>query len=492
MKLVIISDLHAGDARLNGYIRGDIADLLLARAALWLNTSIHPDMTVLLGDIVDAGESETGRAWYPRIRKALGRVDGMTMAIPGNHDCGAEEFYRVFERPAEWVDVKDVRLVWFLDEEMPMWNSRRSPADIEKMRRARAGWDGEIVCLQHVPVLPRGASECPYNAINAEEIIQVMKEERIQLSIGGHYHWGVDLIEHQGMYFGAADAICRGEFGFWEVDIDGRQVKVTWRKLKMPLELGLMDLHNHTPIGYCGSHMDIERAVPFAKDCGLATVGFSEHSDQLLLCREKFDAKFCQLHGMAEFPPQESRMEKYYALMEKMQVGWENVGFELECNFDGEVLLARRDAERAGFLLGSVHGIKEMVYGSRNAKKAHKEVLWRTECVLKYGADVLAHPLRSIIEAGLDEPVEIYDDMIRLLKKYGAAAEINCHRHLCSHEFYKKCIEAGVKLTLGSDSHREWQVGLLWPHLEVLAKCGVGMNDLGSVLKDPRERKRMS
>jgi histidinol phosphatase-like PHP family hydrolase len=218
-------------------------------------------------------------------------------------------------------------------------------------------------------------------------------------------------------------------------------------------------------------------------------VGFSEHSDQLLLCREKFDAKYCQLRGMSDFPPSESRMAQYYALMEKMQLAPGNMGFELECNFNGEVLLSREDAAKAGYLIGSVHGIKEMVYGSRDAGKAHQEILWRTECVLKYGADVLAHPLRSIIEAGLDEPVEIYDDIIRLVKKYGAAAEINCHRHQCSHEFYARCIEAGVKLTLGSDSHREWQVGLLWPHLEVLEKCGVGMGDLGRVLTDPRRRK---
>jgi histidinol phosphatase-like PHP family hydrolase len=489
-KIVIITDLHAGDARLNGHIRGDIADLLLARAALWLNTSIHPDVTVLLGDIADDGKSEPGKAWYPNIRKALGRVNGPTMAIPGNHDCPPEEFYGIFERPAEWVDVNDVRIVWFLDEDMPMWNSRRCPADVEKMRRARAGWDGQIVCLQHVPVLPPGMSECPYNAINAEEIIGVMKEEKYLLSVGGHYHLGVEPIEHEGMYFGAADALCRGEFGFWEIDIEGGSVKVTQRKLKMPLEWGLIDLHNHTPIGYCGSHMDIERAVPFAKDCGLAELGFSEHTDQLLLCRDKFEAKYCQLHGLAKFPPEESRMDQYYALMERMQIGRGNTGFELECNFDCEVLLSRQDAERAGYLIGSVHGIKEMTYGGRNVKKAYKEVLWRTEGVLKYGADVVGHPLRGIIEAGMDEPVEIYDGMIRLLRKYGAAAEINCHRHQCSPAFYKKCIEAGVKITLGSDSHREWQVGLLWPHLDVLAKCGVGVGDLDRVLTDPRKRRK--
>jgi histidinol phosphatase-like PHP family hydrolase len=489
VKIAILTDLHAGDVRLNGYIRGDIADLLLARAVLWLNTAIYPDLTVLLGDIVDAGDSETGRAWYPRIRKALGRMNGPTLAIPGNHDCGPEEFFKTFDKPHEWVDVKGVRVVWFLDEEMPMWNSRRSPADIEKMRRARQGWDGEIVCLQHVPVLPRGESECPYNAINAEEIIQTMKEERILLSIGGHYHLGVDLIEREGMYFGAVDALCRGEFGFWEVEIDGKAVTVRKRKLKLPIELGLMDLHNHTPVGYCGSYMDIARAIPFAKDCGLATLGFSEHSDQVLLGREKFDAKYCQLHGLADFPPEESRIHLYYELMERMQVEPRNRGFELECNFDGEVLLSQEDKEKAGFLIGSVHGIKEMVYGQRDRKKALKEILWRTEGVLKYGADVVGHPLRSIIEAGLDEPVEIYDDMIRLIKKYGAAAEINCHRHQCQPEFYKRCIEAGVKISLGSDSHREWQVGLLQPHLEVLAKCGVGLGDLGRVLADPRQRK---
>ncbi len=490
LKIVVIADLHAGDARLNGHIRGDIADLLLSRTALWLSTSIHPDITILLGDIADDGKSQSGKAWYPRIAKALGRVEGRTMIIPGNHDCEANEFYEFFEKPGEWVDVNGVRIVPFIDEEIPLWNSRRSAADIEKMRRARAGFDGEIVCVQHVPVLPPGASECPYNAVNAEEIIDVMRQERILLSIGGHYHWGVDLIERDGMYFGAADAICRGEFGFWEVDIDGKDVKVKKRKLKLPPELELIDLHNHTPLGYCGSHMDIVRAVPLAKDCGLSVLGFSEHTDQLLLRREKFEVQYCHWHSLAEFPPEESRVGQYYELFERMQLGRENLGFELECNFEGEVLLAREDAEKAGFLIGSVHGLKEMRHGGKNVKKAHEELLFRSRSVLEYGADVLGHPLRSIIEAGLDEPVEIYDDVIRLLKKYGAAAEINCHRHQCSWEFYKRCIEAGVKITMGSDSHREWQVGLLWPHLEILEKCGIGLGDLKQVIVDPRKRKK--
>jgi histidinol phosphatase-like PHP family hydrolase/calcineurin-like phosphoesterase family protein len=490
VKIVVIADLHAGDARLNGHIRGDIADLLLARAALWCNTSIHPDITILLGDIADDGKSEEGKAWYPRIRKALGRVQGQTMIIPGNHDCDTQEFYKVFERPGEWVDVKGVRIVPFIDEDITLWNSRRSQSDIGRMKRARAGFDGEIVCVQHVPILPRGASECPYNAVNAEEIIGVMKQERMLLTIGGHYHLGVDLVEQDGIYFGAADAICRGEFGFWEVNIEGKEVTVTKRKLMLPRELELIDLHNHTPLGYCGSHMDIVRAVPFAKDCGLTALGFSEHTDQLLLCHDKFEVGYCHLHGLAEFPPEESRVGQYYELFERMQLGRENLGFELECNFDGEVLLAREDAERASYLIGSVHGLEEMQYGGGDVKKAHQELLRRTECVLKYGADVLAHPFRCAIESGLDEPVEIYDDMIGLLKKYGAAAEINCHRHQSAWEFFKKCIEAGVKISLGSDSHREWQVGLLWPHLEVLEKCGVGAGDLKRVLVDPRRKRR--
>jgi len=488
VKIVVIADLHAGDVRLNGHIRGDIADLLLARAALWLNTSIKPDVTLVVGDLCDDGNSETGRAWYPRLRKALDRIEGLTMAIPGNHDCDADEFYKYFERPGDWLDVKDVRIVPFLDEEMPLWNSRRSPADIERMKRARAGFDGQIVCVQHVPVIPQGASDCPYNAVNAAEIIDVMKEQRMLLSVGGHYHWGVDLLERDGLYYCVADAICRDQFGFMEIDIDGRSVSMKKRKLKMPESLQLIDLHNHTPLGYCGRYMDIERAVPFAKDCGLAAIGFSEHTDQLLLSREKFSVKFCQFHSLAEFPPEESRIAQYYELFEKMALGAENLGFEIECNLNGEPLLAKEDAARASFLIGSAHGVREMEYGGKNPKKAHEEILWRTERVLQFGASVVAHPLRSIIEAGLDEPVEMYDDMVRLLKKYGAAAEINCHRHVCQPEFYKRCIDAGVKITLGSDSHREWQVGMFWPHLDVLEKCGVGPGNLDKVLVDPRKQ----
>jgi histidinol phosphatase-like PHP family hydrolase len=395
----------------------------------------------------------------------------------------------VFGRPAEWLDVKGVRVVPFVDEEMPFFNSRRSAADLERMRRARRDFEGQIVCVQHVPVLPPGASECPYNAVNAGEIIETMREQKMLLSIGGHYHWGVDLIEKDGIYYGAVDALCRDRFGFWEVDIEGRDVRVTKRKLMLPEGSELIDLHNHTPLGYCGSRMDIARAIPLARDCGIAAVGFAEHTDQLLLCRDKFEVGYCHMHSLAEFPREESRIRRYYELFDEMQLGRENMGFELECNYFGEVLLAREDAERASYLIGSVHGLREVEYGARNRRKACEELLWRSECVLKYGADVLAHPFRSLIEAGFEEPTEIYDDMIRLLKEYHAAAEVNCHRHQCRPEFFSKCIDAGLKLTLGSDSHREWQVGFLWPHLEVLERCGIGRSEVPKVLADPRRKR---
>ena len=50
-----------------------------------------------------------------------------------------------------------------------------------------------------------------------------------------------------------------------------------------------------------------------------------------------------------------------------------------------------------------------------------------------------------------------------------------------SPDFCRRCIDAGVKLTFGSDSHNLYQVGEFAPHLDLLRRAGFD-GDLRDVL----------
>ena len=77
-----------------------------------------------------------------------------SVIIPGNHDGDPQAFFSVFGTPQKHLDIAGVRFAAFVDEERPGWNAFRSEHDLRGMKELRAGFDGPIVALQHVPLFP--------------------------------------------------------------------------------------------------------------------------------------------------------------------------------------------------------------------------------------------------------------------------------------------------------------------------------------------------
>jgi histidinol phosphatase-like PHP family hydrolase len=105
-----------------------------------------------------------------------------------------------------------------------------------------------------------------------------------------------------------------------------------------------------------------------------------------------------------------------------------------------------------------------------------------TERLLRHRITVLAHPFRFFRRAGLATPVHLYSGMARLLAEHGVAAEINFHTNQPDPRFIRDCVEQGVRIALGSDSHDIVEVGEFAPHLQVLEQAGVQRCDWDRVL----------
>jgi len=60
--------------------------------------------------------------------------------------------------------------------------------------------------------------------------------------------------------------------------------------------------------------------------------------------------------------------------------------------------------------------------------------------------------------------------VVAVLKRYGIAVEINYHTNEPPAEFFRMCIENGIKLSLGSDAHNLYEVGEFYAHLKFLQK----------------------
>lgn len=236
IRIAVIADVHFDKTETpeNPARRGDVADILLLRAVHRLNRMVRPDVTLVLGDLIDAGGTPAAREYLEHIRRITDLIESPTLFVPGNHDGDPEVFYSIFERPPDTLDIKNVRFVPFADPEEPGYNARRTQRDLERMAAASAGFDGPIVSVQHVPLFPPGSSACPFNYTNAHDVIAAMQRHGIRLAISGHYHAGMDLIHADGMNFAAAPALCETPFRFLEIALDEEEIRIRNHALQMP------------------------------------------------------------------------------------------------------------------------------------------------------------------------------------------------------------------------------------------------------------------
>jgi histidinol phosphatase-like PHP family hydrolase len=483
MKIAAIADFHYNPRGniLSPARRGEIADILFLRAVHRINRFIRPDLTVILGDILDAGNTSEAAAGLERIRATAALLKSPWIAIPGNHDVTHENFYSVFPRPAETTDIKNTRFVTFLDPEEPGFNARRTRPDLARMTQARAGWRGQIIALQHTPLFPPGRDECPYNYINADEIIAAMRRNGILLALGGHYHKGVGLIRDDGVNFLAAPALCEAPFSFLEINVSGDAVSVARHDLCLPETLKLWDTHVHTQFAYCSENMEITKTMRLARDFGLAGLTFTEHSGQLYFDNDTYWNYSFLAGGFDAIKKENDRMDAYLAALAGAGCLLPNTGLEADCSFGGKPFVRPADRRRVGRLLGSVHALASLKNPRPDMQKVCDEFLAMTEGLVRSGIDVLAHPFRLFSRAKMEMPERFYDRVVRLLKENNAAAEINFHTQTTPETFIRRCLAAGVKLALGSDAHNLYEIGELSPHLALLRACGFN-GDLKEIL----------
>lgn len=235
MKLAVLSDLHydATDTSDPTTTCGSERDTLLARAIHRLNHFIKPDLTLLLGDLLDDSEKPGAREQLATLRKITGLIESPSIIIPGNHDGPPDVFFSIFERPKEMVEIKGIRFLPFIDPEEPEYNARRAAEDLTRFAEARIDFGGPIVAVQHVPVFRPGESECPFNHTNAGEILDEMERHGVVLSLSGHFHGGMTLMHPDGVSSIVAPALCAPPFRFLEIEIDGREISVMTHSLNM-------------------------------------------------------------------------------------------------------------------------------------------------------------------------------------------------------------------------------------------------------------------
>jgi hypothetical protein len=237
--IAVLTDLHYGPPGEMAQRRSEIADTLLQQAVYRLNHLICPDVTVVLGDLLDDGTAADAHRRLACLSGILDKLASPRIVIPGNHDGDVASFYRVFDRPAETIDLCGVRFLPFIDRDAPGHNATRSEADIARFVAARCDYAGPVVALQHVSLAPPGYAALPYNYTNAAEIVTAMRQAEVALSLSGHYHTGTNPIRDAMITFINAPSLCEAPFPFLSVTLakeEGSAIRVVrhtladWRR----------------------------------------------------------------------------------------------------------------------------------------------------------------------------------------------------------------------------------------------------------------------
>jgi histidinol phosphatase-like PHP family hydrolase/calcineurin-like phosphoesterase family protein len=477
--IAVLTDLHYGDAGAIGQRRSEIADTLLERAVQRLNRLIRPDVTVVLGDVLDDGAAADATTRLALMRAILDKLASPVIVLPGNHDGDATGFYTAFDRPEEIVDLCGVRFLPFIDREAPGYNAVRSARDIARFQVARADHDGPIVALQHVCLAPPGRVELPYNYTNATEIVEAMERAGVTLSLSGHYHTGAEVVHEGPTTFVNAPSLCEKPFPFLLVTLSGERVSVAHHTLAVPEALGLVDTHAHTELAYCSSNMTVEVAISLAEDFGLGGIRFAEHSGHLYCDAKRYWGGQCMAEGLAGTGTQHERMAEYLDLKQRYERDRSDdrphVSFGLEADVDYHGRLILRDADRAHFdrpIIGAVHRTPSLSTPSGSLETLEGEFMVAVDHLLRHDIDILAHPFRFFRRAGHAPPERLFIPVAERLRRYGVAVELNFHTNTPPLAFVQHCLERGLKFSLASDAHRLYEVGEFADHLHLLTAAG--------------------
>ncbi len=482
-RIAVLSDPHFSPSppQPESARQTDLGLILLRRAVRRINEAIKPDVTVILGDLLNLDTEQSAPDLLQQLKTCLSALQMPWIAIPGNHDGPYSDFINVFGAPPDWVDVADTRFLPFLDEQAPGYNAIRSQPDLDRFARAREGWPGQIVSLQHVPLIPPTINPSSYHLLNISETLAAMHAADVKLALSGHYHTGIDLVSDGRAFYAAASALCEAPFAFLEINLLPQTCSAVKHELTLPSEHGLFDGHTHSHYAYCSENMDVQTSLRLARLFHLGGLAVTEHADHLYVNSQQLRRQEHVLRDTRELAVgPDSRMHDFWINAAQWRADSIRVGLEVPANFLGSAIVIKEDLERCDLVLGAIHHLRELKNENPDARRASEEYLGMLRALLKTGIHVLAHPFRIFrwSKSPIPPPSSLLEATADLLLEYGVAAELNSHKNEPIPAFVEMCLERGVPLALGSDAHEPAEVGYLFPQIDLIQRLGGKLSEL--------------
>ena len=272
-----------------------------------------------------------------------------------------------------------------------------------------------------------------------------------------------------GIMFCHAPSLCKAPYRFSMIEIaDSGKISVEQEQYRLPP--GIADLHVHTPLAYCSENMDCLSALKLAELWGLDGIAFTEHSGHLYFTREQYwnKDKNWYREGL-DCHDRIDRTSEYWRLLAGMESDYCLRGMELDVDSQGRFVAESVVLKNLELKVGAIHALPEV----SSQKIKDKQFFFLLKSMVESGIDILAHPFRVYSWEGVEEkPVALFEPAVDLLRKHRVAVEINFHHNRPDPVFTSMCLDAGVRISFGSDSHNLYEVGFFQPHLRFLRQIG--------------------
>ncbi|MDD3725713.1 MAG: metallophosphoesterase [Candidatus Ratteibacteria bacterium] len=483
IKLLTIGDIHYSTKPAEIPHRKAEYGLELLKRALKRSTwEEKPDVIVIPGDIINE-ISEGMEVLLLEVKKSLDATKIPVVCIPGNHDGNYEKFFNVMGETTGAHFIKNFIIYSFADAYGEGDTCTRKEDDIERfISTVKRHPDKKVIVLQHSPVYPSIESSYPYNLTNSEKVDKIYRENRVLLSISGHYHPGQKLTYKDGVYYLTVPVLCEDPFRYLMIEIKGAKITVIEQQLKNPLPL--CDNHCHTQFAYCAEDITIEKVLKRAKLLGMGYVCFTEHADQLYLTPEEYSKalSFYQPDILLKNKKErKDRMNLFKEAVNRYKCASVRMGLEVVPDRYGGISLLPEDREGVDILVGAIHFFPPEILSASTSKR-EKWFMDMVETLMKNNVDVLAHPFRVFQRSGLKTPETLFQPVVDILKDYNVSAELNFHTNSPEYKFFEVCLLEGIKISLGTDTHNLCEAGEFYPHIKFLTELGVSQDMLDRVL----------
>jgi len=250
------------------------------------------------------------------------------------------------------------------------------------------------------------------------------------------------------------------------------------------VQIKLGDNHCHTQFAYCAEDVNIAGVLEKAALQGLKYVCFTEHAGQLYLSKEDYWGKkfFYNPRLIPEARKNGTdRMREFRKAVADSGSPLARTGLEIESDKDGGITLIPEDRDGLNLVIGAVHVLPDDLL-SAPGDKLHSAFMETAESLMKHEIAVLAHPFRFFHREKMPAPKHLYRPMAKMLRAYGVAAELNFHTNNPDPDFFSVCLEEGVKISPGTDTHNMLEAGEFNQHLKLLETIGISGDMLAGVL----------